>query len=346
MENNIKKILITGGCGFIGSNFIINQIKNNHILNFDKLTYAANKANLSKYSQNQNYHFVNGDIADYNKLIEVINNFKPESIINFAAESHVDRSIDGPKDFINTNILGTYQLLEASLKYYNTLKNDLKKNFKLLHISTDEVYGSLGQNGTFNEKSPYNPSSPYSASKASSDCLVKAWNRTFGLPTLITHCSNNYGPFQFPEKLIPLMIINCLNNKELPIYGNGKNVRDWLYVEDHCNAINCVLQKGEIGETYNIGGNNEHTNNEIVNTICQILDKKFPSKYASSYKDLIVFVDDRPGHDFRYAIDSSKIRNELNWKSEYTFEEAIQKTIDWYLNNKGWWESILNKKYS
>ncbi len=342
----MRKILVTGGSGFIGSNFIISQINNNIILNFDKLTYAANPASLSSCADSSNYHFINGDITDYKKLINTINDFKPDSIVNFAAESHVDRSIDGPKEFINTNIIGTYELLQSSLKYYESLGQEKKKKFRLLHVSTDEVYGSLGKDGYFKETTPYDPSSPYSASKASSDHLVKAWFHTFELPILITNCSNNYGPFQFPEKLIPLMIIKCLKEESLPIYGDGKNIRDWLYVNDHCNAIYTVLDKGDIGETYNIGGNQEKTNIEIVNTICDALDEKNPSKNFNSYKDLITYVKDRPGHDFRYAIDASKIKNKLNWEPSYKFEKAILKTVNWYLDNQTWWENILNNTYS
>ena len=337
------KILVTGGCGFIGSNFILSQINNhnNIILNYDKLTYAANIENLKKVENNSLYSFINGDIQDYKKLKDCINNFSPDYIINFAAESHVDRSIDSAEDFINTNIIGTYRLLEASREYYK--KNEV---IKFLHVSTDEVYGSLGKNEFFTESNPYDPSSPYSASKAASDHLVRAWYKTYSFPGVITNCSNNYGPYQFPEKLIPLMIINCLNSNNLPIYGTGENIRDWLYVEDHCDALYSVLIKGKIGETYNIGGNEEKTNLDIVNTICEILDNLQPSKKYGSYKELITYVDDRPGHDFRYAIDASKIKNELGWKPKYTFNKGIKDTIMWYINNKIWWNNIINKKYN
>jgi dTDP-glucose 4,6-dehydratase len=342
------KIFVTGGLGFIGSNFILSQIQkyNNEILNFDKITYAANLDNLSNLSDNPLYHFTQGDIADKNSIYKSINQFEPDCIINFAAESHVDRSIDGPKEFIETNIVGTYILLQASLNYYNNLKNKKREKFIFLHVSTDEVYGSLGEEGSFTEQTPYNPSSPYSASKASSDHLVRAWNHTYSLPVIITNCSNNYGPFQFPEKLIPLMIINCLNNNALPIYGDGKNIRDWLYVEDHCEALYTVLNRAKSGETYNIGGNEEKTNLNIVNIICEILDHKKPSSKLSSYKELIIYVKDRPGHDFRYAIDATKIRNELGWEPKYNFRDAISKTIDWYIENKSWWNKILNNKYN
>ncbi len=340
------KILVTGGSGFIGSNFIIYQIRQgNKILNFDKLTYAANQENLSSIFSSPNYNFVEGDIANQQSISKSINQFCPSIIVNFAAESHVDRSIDGPKDFIDTNIIGTYELLQSSLNYYNNLSIGNKKKFRFIHVSTDEVYGSLGKDGHFTELTPYNPSSPYSASKASSDHLVNAWYHTFNLPTLITNCSNNYGPFQFPEKLIPLMIISCLTNKELPIYGDGKNIRDWLYVEDHCRALKHVIDNGKVGETYNIGGDQEKTNYEIVHTICNLLDSKKPLKNGKGYKESIIYVKDRPGHDFRYAIDASKIKNELGWSPRYKFEIAIEKTIDWYIENSLWWDNILNKKY-
>ena len=336
------KIFVTGGLGFIGSNFISMQIDKhkNEILNFDKLTYAANVNNLLKYKKNKLYNFVKGDIVDSKKILKILNSYKPDCIINFAAESHVDRSIDGPKEFINTNIIGTYELLNAALKYYELNYKENEKHFRFIHVSTDEVYGSLGKKGYFKENTPYNPSSPYSASKASSDHLVRAWNLTFNLPTIITNCSNNYGPFQFPEKLIPLMIINCLKHNNLPIYGDGKNIRDWLYVADHCDALYSVILNGKNGETYNIGGNQEKNNLEIVNTICKILDEKIPSNKIDSYKELITFVKDRPGHDFRYAIDSSKIKKHLNWSPRYTFEDGIKKTIDWYIKYKDWWKNL------
>ena len=336
------KIFVTGGLGFIGSNFISMQIDKykNEILNFDKLTYAANVNNLLKYKKNKLYNFVQGDIVDSKKILKILNSYKPDCIINFAAESHVDRSIDGPKEFINTNIIGTYELLNATLKYYELNYNENENHFRFIHVSTDEVYGSLGKQGYFKENTPYNPSSPYSASKASSDHLVRAWNLTFNLPTIITNCSNNYGPFQFPEKLIPLMIINCIKHNNLPIYGDGKNIRDWLYVADHCDALYSVILNGKNGETYNIGGNQEKNNLEIVSTICKILDEKIPSNKIDSYKELITFVKDRPGHDFRYAIDASKIKKHLNWSPHYTFEDGIKKTIDWYIKYKDWWENL------
>ena len=340
------KILVTGGAGFIGSNFILNNISNHTILNYDKLTYAGNLDNLKSLEKDPNYNFVKGDIKDLNKFNEVINGFKPDAIINFAAESHVDRSIDGPQDFIETNIFGTFILLKSALDYYSDLDKDKKKKFRFLHISTDEVYGSLGSTGKFKETTRYDPSSPYSASKASSDHLVKAWYHTYGLPILITNCSNNYGPYQFPEKLIPLMIINCLEHKSLPIYGKGDNIRDWIYVDDHCKGIYEVLKNGKIGETYNLGGNQEMTNIDIVNNICLILDKIIPSKKINSYKELIVYVKDRPGHDFRYAIDSTKVENELNFFPLETLETGLKKTIMWYLDNLEWINKIRVDKYN
>ena len=338
----MKKIIVTGGCGFIGSNFIINELKKtkNKILNLDLLTYAGNIKNLKTINNHENYSFVKGNIADYECVRSIFNNFAADILINFAAESHVDRSIDRPNDFINTNVIGTLNLLQCSRK--NFKKN---RNFKFLHVSTDEVYGSLGKNGLFTENSPYLPSSPYSASKASSDHLVRAWGETYDLPFLITNCSNNYGPFQFPEKLIPLIIANCIDNKPLPIYGDGNNIRDWLYVSDHCSALSEVLKKGQIGETYNIGGNNEMTNIDIVTKICKILDQLRPRQNGSSYTELITFVEDRPGHDFRYAIDSSKIQNKLNWEPKETFETGILKTIKWYLDNEDWWRHIQKIEY-
>jgi len=342
----MKKILVTGGLGFIGSNFIINQInKNNKVLNFDKITYAANPNNLKSIIDNKNYYFVKGDIKNFKSISAAINNFKPNIIVNFAAESHVDRSIDGPKEFINTNILGTYELLQASLEYYDGLSSDNKNIFRFIHISTDEVYGSLNRTGLFTENSPYNPSSPYSASKASSDHLVKSWYCTFGLPIIITNCSNNFGPYQFPEKLIPFMILSCLNNKELPVYGDGKNVRDWIYVLDHCSAIDSIINNGNIGDTYNIGSNTEKTNFEVVENICDILNNKLPLKGNKNYLDLISFVKDRPGHDYRYAIDNSKLVNDLAWKPSKKFEDALLETINWYIKNRHWWEAILNNSY-
>tara|TARA_Y100000591_G_C21828597_1_gene698204 strand:+ start:1030 stop:2058 length:1029 start_codon:yes stop_codon:yes gene_type:complete len=333
------KLLITGGCGFIGSNFILNQITdhNNIILNYDALTYAGRGNNLSSIESSKRYSFIKGDIADSNLLENIFLEFMPDAVINFAAESHVDRSISLPNDFIQTNIVGTYKLLSCATDYYNKSKND---NFKFIHISTDEVYGSLDEHGTFTEDSPYKPNSPYSASKASSDFLVKSWFNTYKLPSIVTNCSNNYGPYQYPEKLIPLIIISCLQEKKLPVYGNGKNIRDWLHVKDHCRAICAVLDNGFSGETYNIGGNNELTNISIVNKICELLDEMSPSAHLSSYKELITFVKDRPGHDFRYAIDSSKANKNLNWVALENFETGLKDTVLWYIENEKWWKNI------
>ena len=337
------KILVTGGCGFIGSNYVLKQVKrNNPVLNLDKLTYAGNMENLSNIIDDPNYSFIQGDICDADCVTGAIDQFQPEAIVHFAAESHVDRSIDEPMSFANTNIIGTTILLQAALKYREIKKND----FRFLHVSTDEVFGSLGENGFFTESTPYDPSSPYSASKAGSDHLVRAWQRTYGFPGLITNCSNNYGPYQFPEKLIPLMIANCLDGKPLPVYGKGENIRDWLYVKDHCDAIDTVLRQGQIGETYNIGGNTEIRNIDIVKSICSILDELRPRSNGDPYQNLITYVKDRPGHDYRYAIDASKIKNDLGWKPKETFETGIRKTIKWYLDNEVWWKRIQNGTYN
>ena len=344
----MDKILVTGGSGFIGSNFILKQIEetDNHILNLDKLTYAGNPDNLVAINNSSNYEFVKGDIADKKLVNSLFQKFKPDAIVHFAAESHVDRSIDSPMDFIHTNIVGTSVLLDGATDYYLNINKNMDKNFRFLHVSTDEVFGSLNKDGFFVETTPYDPSSPYSASKASSDHLARAWNRTYGLPILITNCSNNYGPYQFPEKLIPLMIANCVDENPLPVYGEGLNIRDWLYVEDHCDAVYTVLQHGVIGETYNIGGNNEIRNVDIVKTICTILDEFSPMPNDKHHKDLISYVKDRPGHDFRYAIDASKINTELGWMPKETFESGIRKTIQWYLDNEDWWRKIQNKTYN
>jgi dTDP-glucose 4,6-dehydratase len=340
----MKKCLVTGGCGFIGSNYIrtvLNREEDLHIVNLDKLTYAGNIQNLNGISSN-NLTIVKGDICDVDLVNSLFEKYQFDTVVHFAAESHVDRSIEGPAEFIQTNVVGTLNLLEQSRFFYNKTNND---SFRFLHVSTDEVYGSLGDDGKFLETTPYDPSSPYSASKAGSDHLVRAWNRTFGLPTLITNCSNNYGSYQFPEKLVPLMIINCLQGNPLPVYGKGENVRDWLFVGDHCDAIHTVLAKGEIGETYNIGGNNEIKNIDVVTIICSLLDEISPRKNGSSYSDLITFVKDRPGHDFRYAIDAGKIRNDLGWSPNESFETGIRKTIHWYLDNQNWWKTIQDNNY-
>jgi dTDP-glucose 4,6-dehydratase len=342
-------ILITGGAGFIGSNFIryILDSTDYQVINVDKLTYAGNLDSLSDLNGNNSYIFELADICNKKELSRLFDKYRPDKVMHLAAESHVDRSIDSPMEFINTNILGTYVLLEVSRNYWMKLDDDKKNKFRFHHISTDEVYGSLAKDDLFTELSPYKPSSPYSASKSSSDHLVRAWYLTYGLPILITNCSNNYGPYQFPEKLIPVIILNALNGKKLPIYGDGNQVRDWLYVEDHAIALLTVIEKGSIGETYNIGGSNEKTNLEVVKEICEILDELMPSKLKDiiSYVDLIEFVSDRPGHDVRYAIDASKINKELNWSPSETFETGLRKTVEWYLANKEWCSRVLNGDY-
>ena len=340
----MKIYLITGGCGFIGSNFvrfILEREPEATIINLDKLTYAGNIHNLDGIS-NSRYHFVHGDICDSELVAKLFNDHQFDGVVHFAAESHVDRSIDGPAEFVQTNIVGTLNLLEQSREYFN---KEEKSNFRFLHVSTDEVYGTLGDKGKFFESTPYDPSSPYSASKAGSDHLARAWHRTYGLPVLVTNCSNNYGAYQFPEKLIPLMIINCLHRKPLPVYGKGENVRDWLFVTDHCEAIHTVLTSGQVGETYNIGGNNEIKNIDVVLTICSLLDEMSPREDGSKYSKLITYVQDRPGHDFRYAIDATKINQELGWSPKESFETGIRKTIDWYLNNQQWWQAIQDNTY-
>ena len=340
------KILVTGGAGFIGSNFLnlfVPRYPEHHFINFDKLTYAANLLNLKSIENSPNYTFEQGDIADYSHVNKIFTQYNPDIVVHFAAESHVDRSIIGPAEFVQTNIIGTFNLLEECRKKW---PDSLKKNKLFHHVSTDEVYGSLSLNDTnlFTEITPYTPHSPYSASKASSDHLVRAYYHTYGIPIKITNCSNNYGPYQFPEKLIPLMILNAVKNAPLPIYGKGENIRDWLYVEDHCEAIWIVIQKGVIGETYNIGGNNEWKNIDIVNKICDILAEEL-KKDPIKFKKLITFVKDRPGHDLRYAIDSTKIKSELHWQPRETFETGLRKTIRWYLNNKIWIDSIKAGAY-
>ena len=345
----MKTYFITGGCGFIGSNFIHHLVRNkiaNQIVNLDKLTYAGNEENLSFIKKKEGYHFIKGDIKNEKVIRDVLVKFKPDVIVNFAAESHVDRSIDGPMEFIQTNVVGTLNLLHESNLWLKSLNDQKRADFKFIHVSTDEVYGSLGRSGSFSEDSPYQPTSPYSASKASSDHLARSWFKTYNFPVIITNCSNNYGPYQFPEKLVPLTIINAISGKQLPIYGDGSNVRDWLYVDDHCNAIQKIIEKGMPGETFNIGGENEISNIQIVETICEILDNEIPSFIAESYKNQITFVDDRPGHDFRYAINASKIKNKLGWQPEESFETGIKKTVLWFLKNKAWWEKIQKLKYN
>ena len=344
------KIIVTGGAGFIGSALIRAAIDSGsfNILNIDKITYAANQDSLASIANSSSYTFKQIDICDAVSLRSIFNNFKPDAVMHLAAESHVDRSIDNPSDFIQTNIIGTYVLLEESKKYYGQLSESDKKNFRFHHISTDEVFGDLeGTDNLFTETTPYAPSSPYSASKASSDHLVRAWGRTYDLPTIVTNCSNNYGPYHFPEKLIPHVILNALHGKPLPIYGDGRQIRDWLYVDDHARALLKVITEGNIGETYNIGGNNEKTNLEVVQSICELLDELAPDKPSGikQYSELITFVKDRPGHDVRYAIDATKIREDLGWTPRESFSTGLRKTVQWFLKNQGWWDRVLSGAY-
>ena len=342
------RILVTGGAGFIGSAVIRHIIENthHHVLNVDKLTYAGNLESLRSIEKSERYKFSQTDICDQVVLERIFHEFQPDSVMHLAAESHVDRSIDGPAAFIQTNIVGTYSLLEAARKYWLSLTLNAKEAFRFHHISTDEVYGDLeGTTDLFTETTPYTPSSPYSASKASSDHLVRAWQRTYGLPTIVTNCSNNYGPYHFPEKLIPLVILNALDAKPLPIYGKGDQIRDWLFVEDHARALYQVVTEGVVGETYNIGGHNEKQNIEVVKTICKILDELKPESTGQKYETLITFVKDRPGHDLRYAIDAAKIEKELGWTPQETFETGIRKTVAWYLNNLDWCRRVQDGSY-
>ncbi|MDO8890536.1 MAG: dTDP-glucose 4,6-dehydratase [Sulfurimicrobium sp.] len=341
-------ILVTGGAGFIGSNFILDWIASEQapVINLDKLTYAGNLNNLAALQGDARHVFVQGDICDGALVGRLLREHKPRAIVHFAAESHVDRSIHGPAEFIQTNINGTFSLLEETRAYWQALQGGEKEAFRFLHVSTDEVYGSLGpDDAPFTETTPYAPNSPYSASKAASDHLVRAYHHTYGMPTLTTNCSNNYGAYQFPEKLIPLIILNALNGKPLPIYGDGQNIRDWLYVGDHCTAIREVLHKGRLGETYNIGGWNEKTNLDVVHTVCAILDELKPAANSQPYSSLITYVKDRPGHDRRYAIDARKIERELGWKPAETFETGIRKTVRWYLEHLDWVENIISGEY-
>ncbi len=347
---NYKKLLITGGAGFIGSAVIRHIINNtdHHVVNVDKLTYAGNLESLTSIEDNERYVFEQVDICDASEIRRVFNEYQPDIVMHLAAESHVDRSIDGPGEFIQTNIVGTYVLLEEARDYWSNIDDNKKETFRFHHVSTDEVYGDLkGMDDLFTEDTPYAPSSPYSAAKASSDHLVRAWQRTFKFPTLITNCSNNYGPYQFPEKLIPLIILNALEGKDLPIYGDGKQIRDWLYVDDHARALLHVALTGEIGETYNIGGHNEMQNIDVVKTVCSILDELIPSELdgIGNYKELITYVTDRAGHDVRYAIDASKIADELEWVPDETFESGIKKTIRWYLDNMTWCQHVQDGSY-
>ena len=350
LENQAGTILVTGGAGFIGSNFILHWLANepSNIVNLDKLTYAGNPANLASISSDRRYKFVQGDICDRELVASLLRTTRPRAIFHFAAESHVDRSIHGPDDFVRTNVNGTFSLIEEARAYWSPMNgNDREKsNFRFLHVSTDEVYGSLdASEPAFSETTRYAPNSPYSASKAASDHLVRAYHHTYGMPVLTTNCSNNYGPFQFPEKLIPLVILHAVSAKPIPVYGDGLNVRDWLYVTDHCEAIRTVLSHGRIGETYNIGGRNEIKNIDVVNTICSTLDELRPNDPVLPHKKLITFVKDRPGHDRRYAMNATKIETELGWRPKETFESGIRKTIQWYLANQAWIEGVTSGSY-
>lgn len=343
----MTKLLLTGGAGFIGSAVIRHVVKDLgwSVLNVDKLTYAGNLTSLREVEDSPLYSFLQADICDFPTIRKAFEDFKPDYVMHLAAESHVDRSIDGPGEFIQTNVVGTASMLEAARAYWNELPEPEKSAFRFHLISTDEVYGSLGATGLFTEKTPRDPRSPYSASKASADFLASAWFHTYGFPTVVTNCSNNYGPYHFPEKLIPLVILNALDRKPLPVYGKGENIRDWLYVDDHAKALVAVVTKGRVGETYNVGGRNERKNIDVVRTICKILDELRPSP-EGSYLDLITFVADRPGHDLRYAIDATKLETELGWKAEENFDSGVRKTVEWYLNNEWWWKPIRESKYS
>ncbi|MCU1271054.1 MAG: spore coat protein [Acidobacteriaceae bacterium] len=349
MDNQAGTILVTGGAGFIGSNFILHWLANepSDVINLDKLTYAGNPANLASISSDRRYKFVQGDICDRELVADLLLRTRPRAIVHFAAESHVDRSIHGPDDFVRTNVNGTFSLLEEARAYWSAMNKDKEKNsFRFLHVSTDEVYGSLdAAEPAFCETTRYAPNSPYSASKAASDHLVRAYHHTYGMPVLTTNCSNNYGPFQFPEKLIPLVILHAISGKPIPVYGDGLNVRDWLYVTDHCEAIRTVLSRGRAGETYNIGGRNEIKNIDVVNTICSTLDELRPNDPVLPHKKLITFVKDRPGHDRRYAMNAAKIEGELGWRPKETFESGIRKTIQWYLANQSWIEGVTSGSY-
>ena len=340
------RILVTGGAGFIGSalvRYLVGEV-GAAVLNLDKLTYAGNLESLGPIEGANNYHFVQADICDYAKISETITSFRPDHIMHLAAESHVDRSITGAKDFVETNVMGTFSMLEGTRHYWNSLQGEAKTKFRFLHVSTDEVYGSLGETGLFEETTPYDPSSPYSASKAASDHLAKAWHRTYGLPVVISNCSNNYGPYHFPEKLIPLNIINAMEGKPLPVYGDGSNIRDWLYVEDHARALHLICSKGRLGETYNVGGRNERKNIDVVRRICAIMDELRPKN--APHDKLITYVTDRPGHDHRYAIDATKLETELGWKAQENFDSGIEKTLRWYLDNEIWWRPLRGTVYT
>jgi dTDP-glucose 4,6-dehydratase len=345
---NQQTFLVTGGAGFIGSAVVRHLVRSGaRVINLDKLTYAGNPASLTAIENAPNYRFVQGDIADTALILPLLRDEQVDVVMHLAAESHVDRSIDGPGEFIETNVVGTFKLLQAALEHWRALEGEKRDGFRFHHISTDEVFGDLPfDSGIFTEETPYNPSSPYSASKAASDHLVRAWNHTYGLPVVLSNCSNNYGPFHFPEKLIPLTILNALEGKQLPVYGKGENVRDWLYVDDHARALATIATTGKVGESYNVGGRNERTNLQVVETICDILDTRAPLADGRKRRELISFVTDRPGHDRRYAIDATKLETELGWKAEEDFESGIARTIDWYLDNGWWWEPIRSGKYA
>jgi dTDP-glucose 4,6-dehydratase len=347
-DNSKNAILVTGGAGFIGSNFVLDWLAagSGPVVNLDKLTYAGNPANLASVQQNPAYTFVHGDICDAPLVTDLLRRYRPRAIVHFAAESHVDRSIAGPEAFLRTNIDGTFTLLQAARAFFDSLTGEDRDRFRFLHVSTDEVYGTLlPEDPAFHEKTPYAPNSPYAASKASSDHLVRAWVHTYGLPAIITNCSNNYGPYQFPEKLIPLMIANALKGKALPVYGDGQQVRDWLYVVDHCRALTTVLDQGRIGETYNVGGGNQRSNLEVVNTLCALLDELVPQSPFRPHSQLVTYVKDRPGHDRRYAIDARKLEGELGWHAQESFETGLRKTVEWYLSNAAWVESVTSGAY-
>ncbi|MBO9101740.1 MULTISPECIES: dTDP-glucose 4,6-dehydratase [Rhizobium] len=340
------RILVTGGAGFIGSALVRHLVKNvgAEVLNVDKLTYAGNLASLRDVDGAENYRFLRADICDLQKMSEAMASFQPDRIMHLAAESHVDRSISGAADFVQTNVMGTFSLLEAARHYWNDLPADRKASFRFLHVSTDEVYGSLGEEGLFEEITPYDPSSPYSASKAASDHLAVAWHRTYGLPVVVSNCSNNYGPYHFPEKLIPLIILNAMDGKPLPVYGKGVNIRDWLYVEDHARALDLIAGHGRLGEKYNVGGRNERRNIDVVTRVCELMDQLRPK--ARPHAELITYVTDRPGHDARYAIDATKLERELGWKAQENFDSGIERTVRWYLDNEWWWQPLRQGVYS
>lgn len=343
-----KRFLITGGAGFIGSavcRYLINETRND-VLVVDKLTYAGNLASLAPVHDDPRFQFLKADIADAAAMQKAFDSFKPDIVMHLAAESHVDRSIDGPADFLHTNVVGTFVLLQAALKYWNSIAGKPGAAFKFHHVSTDEVYGSLGADGIFGEDSPYRPNSPYAASKAASDHFVRAWGHTYGLPVVVSNCSNNYGPYHFPEKLIPLVILNGLEGRPIPVYGKGENVRDWLYVEDHARALALIAERGEAGATYNIGSNNERSNIALVRSICQLLDASAPDKAIGARETLIKFVDDRPGHDLRYAIDASKLQRELGWQPQESLDSGLLKTVQWYIDNHAWWRPIRETVYA